>query len=284
MDLRFRPNRRRRKGRQMLVVLFGLCVLAADAAGCGAPPSDKILDLVQPVALMESLGSTIGEVSLSREAQRFEPPEQMTVYQIVPRGPVTRESMDALADQFGFGPDRKYGESWVRASGGALVFERMDDVGCYMLEGGDFIRVFEATLADTLSLGGKEKPWVVDMGGWYQAYAGGLPLVGAGSRVSAGTDMGGMVACFLFAEQSVESNYAVTIRPVEAALEDLKAGKGEVPPSMDSARAANITVEGIEICLLRAACRIGADVLQAGLLVPRAHERRNAGRLETPCL
>lgn len=185
MDYRFQPNRLRPRARYLLHVLVGLCLLATGAAGCGAPPSDKILDLAQPVALMESLCSTIGEVSLSRQAQRFEPPEQVTVYQIVPRGPVTRESMDALADQFGFGPNREYGESYVRALEGALVFERMDDVGCYMLEGGEFIRAFEAALADALNLEGQEEPWVVDMGGRYQAYAGGVPpwsALGRGCR------------------------------------------------------------------------------------------------------
>jgi hypothetical protein len=248
------------------------------------PQPAKILDLVRPVGLMESLGTTIGEVTLSPAAEAYRPPTQVSVYRIKPVSPVTRQSMDALADQFDFVPGRRYDETWLQAPGRGLGFPRVDDVACYELQGGagqwaPRLLTPEETAAMEAGLPFPQPPplsseeiraitdaflqkWGVDgdltfietfgptgRAARYQAYVGGACLVGAGAKVYVMLDSEGNVTSFLhYAEQAVESDYAVTIRPLEAALADLKAGRGEVPPDITDKLAKNITVEGIEIC------------------------------------
>jgi hypothetical protein len=323
MDNCFDPDgldRRRRRLARLVAGWVGLALLATAAVACGEegqasdavvrgetaePQPAKILDLVQPVGLTESQCMSIGEVTLSPAAAAYQPPAQVSVYKIKPAAAVTRESMDALADQFGFGPNREYGGSYVQATGGMLIFPRVEDVECYQFEAGGggsvpgelspeemvalpegpppalsphetkaaadaflaergldggfaFIDTYEADSFGVETLSGETEWWVVNMGARYQTYVDGVPLVGAGSKVGVVVNSDGDVTSFHhFVEQATESAYAVTIRPVEAALEDLKVGRGELPPDLDDDTARNITVEGVEICYY--AAPVGSD-------------------------
>lgn len=154
----------------VLVGLGGLLMLALAAGGCGEaeqatgpgagatagvtqepgpaessvtttePPADVLLDQVPPVGLPETPNYHLaGPVTVLGEVPAFSPPAQLPLYEIAPVAPVTRESMDVLADQFGFGPEREYGEGddvWLQGSGGRFTFPRMDDAWCYVLTGG----------------------------------------------------------------------------------------------------------------------------------------------------
>jgi hypothetical protein len=112
-----------------------------------------------------------------------------------------------------------------------------------------FLGVREGAAYGTHTLGGEEERWVVSMRADYQALVGGRPLVGAGSKVQVHVNPSGRVVAFCHLAQSATmAEEKVAIRPVEAALADLRSGKGEVPPNIDKELAKSITVEGIDMC------------------------------------
>jgi len=87
------------------------------------------------------------------------------------------------------------------------------------------------------------------MGARYRPLLDGVPLVGAGAKVSVGVDcQGDVVEFYHFAQKATMTARTVTVLPVEAALADLEAGKGELPPDINPERAEHVTVESIELC------------------------------------
>jgi hypothetical protein len=288
-----------------LLLCAGLLLLACGAAAC--TQGDQATDAegraqststptpstaaVRPVALMETGGPIIpGSVSLSDEAISFEPPAQLPLYEIDPREPVDRESMDALATRLGFGQDRQYTEEGLSGSKGSLVFPRADDASCFRLVNSAtidaafgailadkppqppspeeteaiadayleslgmkeelvFVGTYEATAYGTATLDGKQERWVVEMGARYRALLDGVPLVGAGAKVTVGVDYhGDVVEFYHFVQKATLTKQVVTIRSIEAALADLRAGKGELPPDINPERAESVAIERIELC------------------------------------
>jgi hypothetical protein len=333
------PQRRRRVLLSALAGFVGLLAAAVALAGCGSPAQtagsvtdpatvatqepgiteptlattaslvaptqpapDPLLDQVPPVGLPETPNWHLaGPVTVVGEVPAFRPPAQLPLYEIVPVAPVTRASMDVLADQFGFGPEREYGEgddAWLRGSGGTLRFPRMDDAWCYTLSGGGgqsesqmfwpveeipadeaqtpatapppdetraiadaflaqwglagefvFVETCEAEAWGTATLGGEEERRVTQRGVLYTVNVGGAPLVGPGAYVSVNVGVEGDVVSFChYVEKVVESEQAVTIRPLEDALADLRAGIGQPSADANLESAGSLTIESIELC------------------------------------
>lgn len=117
-----------------------------------------------------------------------------------------------------------------------------------MLDDYTFLGTREGCAYGTATPSGEEEYWVVEMLADYQAFIGGVPLVGTGSKVQVGVAANGTVDEFChFAQAATACKENVAIRPVTAALDDLEQGRGEVPPSINEKRGRSVTVESVDL-------------------------------------
>ncbi len=245
------------------------------------PPANDVVG----EAMIGSAYLAPDQVIVSEEAAAFVPLVTVPAYRVAPERVLTEAVADEQADQLGLGEPRTYDTYFVSDERWILRF-RGRDPDCFTLEDtrfdadimakvhageslptlapeevraiadtylesvgyGEGLQFEHAGVRDsvgTATLGGESRTWVISMFATYDARLDGVRLVDVGATVDVAPD--GRVVAFSHTVQKAEPAEHILLRPVEDAIEDMRAGHGQCPVQAKPEGLATVTVETIEL-------------------------------------